>query len=84
MKCVAIISYSDCALFGDGVTLRSGGEDQMLTFLRPFGGKAERRYVSRSLCPVGVKYEFCLFVSLYLCSQKRLKWNKYDNAKGLL
>ena len=34
----------------------------MLTFLRPFGGKAERRYVSRSLCPVGVKYEFCLFV----------------------
>ena len=34
----------------------------MLTFLRPFGGKAERWYVSRSLCPVGVKYEFCLFV----------------------
>lgn len=25
MKCVAIISYSECALFGDGVTLRSGG-----------------------------------------------------------
>ncbi len=25
MRCVAIISCSECALFGDGVTLRSGG-----------------------------------------------------------
>ena len=27
MKCVAIISCSECSLFGDGVTLRSGGAD---------------------------------------------------------
>ncbi len=26
MRCVAIISCSECALFGDGVTLRSGGK----------------------------------------------------------
>ena len=26
MRCVAIISWTVCSLFGDGVTLRSGGE----------------------------------------------------------
>lgn len=30
MKCVAIISRTECALFGDGVTLRSGGIDEEL------------------------------------------------------